>query len=98
MAGNDLVNVHEGLSVEAFDALAQTGMQLDTRVFRQADFIELALGNLTSALRDGTFLVVIVTFLFLANLRASAITLLAIPLSLLAAIAPSVSRASRSTA
>ena len=87
VAGYDLVNVHEGLSVEAFDALAQTGMQLDTRVFRQADFIELALGNLTSALRDGTFLVVIVTFLFLANLRASAITLLAIPLSLLAAIA-----------
>ena len=63
------------------------GMQLDTRVFRQADFIELALGNLTSALRDGTLLVVIVTFLFLANLRAGAISLLAIPLSLLAAIA-----------
>ena len=64
-----------------------TGMRLDTRVFRQADFIELALGNLTSALRDGTLLVIIVTLLFLANLRAGAITLLAIPLSLLAAIA-----------
>ena len=62
------------------------GMDLDTRVFRQADFIELALGNLTDALRDGTVLVVIVTFLFLANLRAGAITLLAIPLSLLAAL------------
>ena len=62
------------------------GMQLDARLFRQADFIELALGNLTTALRDGTVLVVIVTLVFLANLRAGAITLLAIPLSLLAAV------------
>ena len=63
-----------------------TGMQLDSRLFRQSDFIELALGNLTAALRDGTILVVIVTLVFLANLRAGAITLLAIPLSLLAAM------------
>ena len=62
------------------------GMQLDSRLFRQADFIELALGNLTTALRDGTILVIIVTLVFLANLRAGTITLLAIPLSLLAAM------------
>jgi len=62
------------------------GMRLDSRLFRQADFIELALANLTDALRDGTLLVVLVTFVFLANLRAGAITLLAIPLSLLAAV------------
>ena len=62
------------------------GMRLDSRLFRQADFIELALANLTNALRDGTILVVLVTLVFLANLRAGAITLLAIPLSLLAAV------------
>ena len=62
------------------------GMRLDSRLFRQADFIELALANLTDALRDGTILVVLVTFVFLANLRAGAITLVAIPLSLLAAV------------
>ena len=62
------------------------GMGLDSRLFRQADFIELALANLTDALRDGTLLVVLVTLVFLANLRAGAITLLAIPLSLLAAV------------
>ena len=62
------------------------GMAIDSRLFRQADFIELALGNLTAALLDGTILVVIVTLVFLANLRAGAITLLAIPLSLLAAV------------
>ena len=62
------------------------GMQLDARLFRQSDFIELAFSNLTTALRDGTLLVIVVTLVFLANLRAGAITLLAIPLSLLAAL------------
>ena len=72
--------------LDEIQAELPTGMQLDSRLFRQSDFIELALGNLTAALRDGTILVVIVTLVFLANLRASAITLLAIPLSLLAAM------------
>jgi CzcA family heavy metal efflux pump len=62
------------------------GMRLDSQLFRQSDFIELALGNLTRALRDGTILVIIVTLVFLANLRAGAVTLVAIPLSLLAAV------------
>ena len=62
------------------------GMQLDARLFRQADFIELAMSNLTRALRDGALLVAAVTLLFLASARAGAITLLAIPLSLLAAV------------
>ena len=56
------------------------GMRLESRLFRQADFIELAFSNLTTALRDGTLLVIVVTLIFLANLRAGAITLLAIPL------------------
>ena len=62
------------------------GMRLDTRLFRQADFIERALANLNGALRDGALLVAAVTLAFLANLRAGAITLLAMPLSLLAAV------------
>ena len=72
--------------LDAIQAELPSGMQLDARLFRQADFIELALSNLNGALRDGTLLVVLVTLLFLANLRAGAITLLAIPLSLLAAV------------
>ena len=63
-----------------------SGMQIDARLFRQADFIELALGNLTSSLRDGALIVVLVMLVFLASVRAGAITLLAIPLSLLAAV------------
>src|SRR5438093_10123491 len=62
------------------------GMTIDRRIFRQADFIEVAVDNVVSALRDGGILVIIVVLLFLANLRAAAITLTAMPLSLAAAI------------
>ncbi|MEK7409148.1 MAG: efflux RND transporter permease subunit [Acidobacteriota bacterium] len=62
------------------------GMRIDRQVFRQADFIERAIENLTRALRDGALLVVLIVVLFLFNARAAAITLLALPLSVLAAI------------
>jgi CzcA family heavy metal efflux pump len=62
------------------------GMRIDKQVFRQADFIERSLENLTKALRDGAILVVIVVVLFLMNLRAAVITLLAIPISVLTAV------------
>jgi CzcA family heavy metal efflux pump len=62
------------------------GMKIDRQIFRQADFIQRALDNLTAALRDGAVLVIIVVLLFLMNLRAAGITLLAIPLSLVAAV------------
>src|SRR5215831_8461635 len=62
------------------------GMVLDKHVFRQADFIQRALDNLTAALRDGSLLVVLVVLIFLANIRASVITLIALPISLMAAV------------
>jgi len=63
-----------------------SAMKIDKQVFRQADFIERSLENLTKALRDGAILVVIVVVLFLMNVRAAMITLLAIPVSLLTAV------------
>jgi CzcA family heavy metal efflux pump len=62
------------------------GVTIDRRIFRQADFIEVAVDNVVKALRDGGILVIAVVLLFLANLRAAAITLTAMPLSLAAAI------------
>jgi CzcA family heavy metal efflux pump len=51
-------------------------------LYRQSDFIDLAVGNLEEALRDGAIMVAIILFLFLLNLRITLITLTAIPLSL----------------
>lgn len=51
-------------------------------LYRQSDFIELAIGNLEEALRDGAIMVAVVLFLFLFNFRVTFITLTAIPLSL----------------
>jgi CzcA family heavy metal efflux pump len=62
------------------------GMVIDKHLFRQADFIQRALDNLANALRDGSLLVVLVVLVFLANLRASVITLVALPISLMAAV------------
>jgi len=62
------------------------GMVVQRNIFRQADFIETAIDNLTRALRDGGILVILIVFLFLANFRAASITLVAMPLSLLAAV------------
>lgn len=51
-------------------------------IYRQADFIDLSIGNLKEALRDGAIMVSIVLLLFLFNFRVTIITLTAIPLSL----------------
>ena len=58
------------------------GVQLYNDLFRQEWFIHAGLKNVLQALRDGAILVTIVLILFLMNLRTTAITLTAIPLSI----------------
>jgi CzcA family heavy metal efflux pump len=86
--GANTIEVTERLDRE-LDALQQelpAGMTIDRRIFRQSDFIEVAINNVVTALLEGGILVVVVVLLFLANLRAAAITLTAMPLSLAAAV------------
>jgi CzcA family heavy metal efflux pump len=73
-------------ALDDLQAKLPEGMAIDKRIFRQADFIEVAVRNVAHALRDGAILVVLIVLLFLANVRATLITLTAIPLSLLAAV------------
>lgn len=58
-------------------------VKLDTRIFRQADFIETSVSNVGRALIEGAVFVIIVLFLFLNSFRTTVISIIAIPLSLL---------------
>jgi CzcA family heavy metal efflux pump len=62
------------------------GIQFDTKVFRQADFVEIAVDNLTLALLLGILLVILILIAFLFEWRTALISLVAIPLSLMAAL------------
>ena len=61
-------------------------VEIDTKAFQQADFINRAVGNVRRALIEGGIMVTVVLFLFLWNFRTTFISLTAIPLSLIAAI------------
>ncbi len=59
------------------------GITINQEIFKQSDFINVAISNVFHAIRDGAILVVIILFLFLLNFRTTFIASLAIPLSLL---------------
>ncbi|QDV16237.1 Cobalt-zinc-cadmium resistance protein CzcA [Gimesia panareensis] len=69
--------------------LSQTlpaGVELHPLLFRQASFIERAIGNLSTAILIGCGLVILILIAFLFQWRTVVISLTAIPLSLLGAI------------
>ncbi|MFZ5926394.1 MAG: efflux RND transporter permease subunit [Acidobacteriota bacterium] len=71
---------------ELAPAVKAENITLHPRLFRPANFIETAVGNIRVSLLIGGVLVSLVLFLFLLDLRTSFISLTAIPLSLLTAI------------
>lgn len=58
-------------------------VKMDTRIFRQADFISASVGNVGRALLEGAIFVILILFLFLGSWRTTLISIIAIPVSLL---------------
>lgn len=61
-------------------------VKINTRIFRQADFINASVNNIQRVLIEGSIFVVVILFIFLMNWRATLISLVAIPISLITAI------------
>ncbi len=61
-------------------------IKINTKIFRQADFINASISNIQKTLLEGSVFVVVILFLFLMNWRATVISLVAIPISLIVAI------------
>lgn len=72
--------------LDRIEASLPEGMTVQRDLFRQADFIEVAVDNVVEALRDGAILVVLIILLFLGNWRATVIAATAIPLALMTAV------------
>ncbi|WP_410223567.1 efflux RND transporter permease subunit, partial [Limnospira platensis] len=73
-------------AVEAVMNSLQSTFPADVRVqrtFRQSNFIDSAIGNVSGSLIQGIIIVSVIMLLFLMNWRTAIITLSAIPLSLL---------------
>lgn len=62
------------------------GMQIDTTLFRPANYIETAVGNLTTLAIIGLVLIALILLAFYFQWRSALISLIAIPLSLVGAV------------
>ncbi|HEY3242450.1 MAG TPA: efflux RND transporter permease subunit, partial [Phycisphaerae bacterium] len=76
----------EAALAELKPALDRAAVTVHPDLFRPANFIATAIGNVRFSLLLGGALVAIVLFIFLFNVRTAFISLTAIPLSLLAAV------------
>ncbi len=61
-------------------------VHISTDIFRQSRFIESSIDNVKTSLFEGALFVVIILFLFLANIRTTVISLVTIPLSLIVSL------------
>lgn len=84
---NTLALTHQiEATLEQVKTTLPSDVTLHTDIFKQSDFIEMAVENVVDALRDGAILVIVILFLFLLNFRTTIISVVAIPLSLIIAM------------
>lgn len=73
-------------AIESLKGSLPAGVNISTDIFRQERFINNSIDNIKKALMEGAFFVVIILILFLMNGRTVFISLLSLPLSLLATV------------
>ena len=73
-------------NLENISKTLPSDVKLNSRVFRQADFIEASVNNVGKALLEGALFVVIILALFLGSFRTTVISVTALPLSLLGSV------------
>lgn len=56
---------------------------VSTDIFRQSDFIDNAIDNIQGALAEGALFVIVILFLFLMDYRATVISVIALPISVI---------------
>lgn len=85
--GANTLEVTRGVE-EALEAMKPGlgGIEIDTTVFRPANYIELASGNLCTTLLIGAILMLLVLIAFYWDWRPTLISLVAIPMSFVAAL------------
>ncbi|MBN8525007.1 MAG: efflux RND transporter permease subunit [Planctomycetes bacterium] len=83
--GTNTLTLTTALDQAVASMAVPSGMVVNNHVFRQAEFIQVAVDNLIKVLTEAAIIVSVVLILFLLNVRTTLITLTALPLSLGAA-------------
>ena len=85
MRGADTLQLSKEIDAALGDLISALprGLAIQPNIFRQSRFIDNAIHNVTGALRDGAILVAIVLLVLLMDLRATLVSLVALPLSVL---------------
>lgn len=73
-------------TLDSFRHSLPSSLEISTDIFNQSDFISTSISNLRSALFEGAIMVIIVLFFFMMNLRATIVSLFALPMSIIISV------------
>lgn len=83
--GTDTLTITKNVdeAVQSLQRALPEGVELRSDIFKQSNFIETSINGIKGKLKLGSILVIVILFIFLANLRMTFVTLTAIPMSFL---------------